>query len=145
MEPYEILALVVGIVLVLRAILSAIRTFVLPRATNDLVARMVFIWVRRGFDLATSWMRGYERRDRLMSYFGPFALMAMPVAWLLMIGVGYTLIFWSTSSHPLDQAIVDSGSSLLTLGFASPEHFAGDVIAFSEAVIGLGLVALLIA
>ncbi len=145
MEPYDFVALVVGISLVARAILSAIRTFVVPRATNDLVARMVFVWVRRAFDLATSRLPGHERRDRLMSYFGPFALMAMPVVWLLMIGAGYTLIFWAISSHPLDQAIVDSGSSLLTLGFARPEGFAGDVIAFSEAVIGLGLVALLIA
>jgi len=45
----------------------------------------------------------------------------------------------------LEQAILDSGSSLLTLGFARPEALGGDLVAFSEAVIGLGMVALLIA
>ena len=145
MQPFDLVVLIVGILLVLRAILSAIRTFVLPRAANDFLARMVFISVRRVFDLATSRIRVYRHRDRAMAYFGPIALMTLPVMWLMTVGAGYALIFWATGVRPLGQAIVDSGSSLLTLGFERPEAFAGEVIAFSEAVIGLGLVALLIA
>ena len=145
MQPFEILVLVIGILLVLRAILSAIRTFVLPRAANDLIARIVFRSVRRVFDLVTGPMKSYRRRDRVMSYFGPVALMTLPVAWLVTVGIGYALIFWAVGIHPLGQAIVDSGSSLLTLGFERPAALAGELIAFSEAVIGLGMVALLIA
>jgi hypothetical protein len=141
----DVAALVLGILLVLRAILSAIRTFVLPRAANDLIARMVFRSVRRVFDLATGPMKSYRRRDRVMSYFGPVALMTLPVAWLITVGIGYAFIFWAVGIHPLGQAIVDSGSSLLTLGFERPSALAGELIAFSEAVIGLGMVALLIA
>jgi len=144
-EPFEFLVLVIGILLVLRANLSAIRTFVLPRAANDLIARIVFRSVRRTFDLAAARIQTYARRDRVMAYFGPFALMALPVAWLITVGVGYSMIFWAVGVRPLGQAIVDSGSSLLTLGFARPDTSAGDLIAFSEAVIGLGMVALLIA
>ena len=145
MQFFEILVLAIGILLVLRAILSAIRTFVLPRAANDLIARMVFRSVRRFFDLVTGPMKSYRRRDRVMSYFGPVALMTLPVAWLITVGIGYALIFWAVGIHPLGQAIVDSGSSLLTLGFERPAALAGELIAFSEAVIGLGMVALLIA
>jgi hypothetical protein len=144
-QLFEILVLGIGILLVLRAILSAIRTFVLPRAANDLIARMVFRSVRRIFDLLIGPMKSYPRRDRVMSYFGPVALMTLPVAWLVTVGIGYALIFWSVGIHPLGQAIVDSGSSLLTLGFERPAALAGELIAFSEAVIGLGMVALLIA
>jgi hypothetical protein len=143
--PFDVVVLVAGIVLVLRAVLSAIRTFVLPRAANDLIARIVFRSVRRVFDLIAVRLGSYRRRDSLMAYFGPFALMALPVVWLIMVGAGYALVFWALGVHPLGQAITDSGASLLTLGFARPEVAGGDVIAFSEAVIGLGMVALLIA
>lgn len=145
MQPVEAIVLVLGILLVLRAILSTIRTFVLPRAANDLIARLVFISVRRVFDLATSWAGSYQRRDRVMSYFGPFALMALPIVWLVVVGAGYTLIFWALGARPFGQALIDSGSSLLTLGFARPDAVVDDLVAFSEAVIGLGMVALLIA
>jgi hypothetical protein len=143
--PLDVVVLALGILLVLRAILSAVRTFVLPRPANDRIARWVFLSVRGAFDLATRSIRAHERRDRLMGYFGPFALMVLPVAWLITVGAGYALIFWALGVRPLGQAIADSGSSLLTLGFERPGAFAGEVVAFSEAVIGLGMVALLIA
>lgn len=141
----DVLAIVVGAGLVLRANLSAIRTFVLPRATNDLVTRIVFRALRRAFDLAASSRVPYATRDRLMAYFGPFALMALPVVWLVIVGGGYTFIFWGTGVRPLEQALVDSGSSLLTLGFDRPDGYAAQLVAFSEATIGLGLIALFIA
>jgi hypothetical protein len=140
----DALALVLGVGLVLRANLSAVRTFVVPRATNDLVARTVFRGMRWVFDRLASPRVGYPMRDRVMSYFGPFALMALPVVWLLIVGAGYALIFWGTGVRPVEQAIVESGSSLLTLGFVRPEDYVGDVLAVTEAVIGLGLVALLV-
>jgi len=141
----NVIALAIGTLLVLRAVLSAVRTFVLPRPANDRIARWVFLSVRYAFDLATRSIREHPRRDRLMGYFGPFALMVLPVAWLVTVGVGYALIFWAFGVRPLGQAIADSGSSLLTLGFERPDAFAGELIAFSEAMIGLGMVALLIA
>ncbi len=144
-QPSDLILLLAGIFLVLRASLSAIRTFVLPRAANDLIARIVFRSVRRVFDLAASPIGTFKRRDSFMAYFGPIGLVALPLVWITMVGAGYTLIFWAMGVRPLGQAIIDSGASLLTLGFAHPGTLAGDVIAFSEAVIGLGMVALLIA
>lgn len=141
----EVLAVAAGAGLVLRANLSAIRTFVLPRATNDLITRIVFRALRRAFDVAAASRLPYAMRDRLMAYFGPIALMVLPVVWLAIVGAGYTLIFWGIGVRPLEQALVDSGSSLLTLGFERPEGYGAELVAFSEATIGLGLIALLIA
>lgn len=141
----EVLAVAVGAGLVLRANLSAIRTFVLPRATNDLITRIVFRALRRAFDVAAASRLPYAMRDRLMAYFGPIALMVLPVVWLVIVGAGYTLIFWGIGVRPLEQALVDSGSSLLTLGFERPQGYGAELVAFSEATIGLGLIALLIA
>jgi hypothetical protein len=54
-------------------------------------------------------------------------------------------MFWSLGVEPLGRAFTLSGSSLLTLGFATADNLLEVAVALSEAMIGLILVALLIA
>lgn len=68
----------------------------------------------------------------------------LPVVWLGFVLLGYTAIFWGLGLHPLRRAFVTSGSSLLTLGFATVPDLPSTVAAFSEALVGLILLALLI-
>jgi hypothetical protein len=143
MDLVRVVAFVVGVLLVARAILSALRTFVLPRASNDPVTRVVFHATRRIFDLVAGPSKPYARRDRLMAYFGPVSLVVLPGCWLVIVITGYTAMFWAVGV-PAYDAFAASGSSLLTLGFLRPDLPGTDVLAFTEAVIGLGLVALLI-
>ena len=61
------------------------------------------------------------------------------------MALGYTGIYWSLGAGSWYEAFTLSGSSLLTLGFAPPHTLALAILTFSEAVLGLILVALLIA
>ncbi len=142
-NPAAIIAFVAGALVVARAILSALRTFVLPRASNDVVARTVFHATRRAFDVVAGPSKPYERRDRLMAYFGPVSLIVLPGTWIVIVIVGYTAMFWAIGV-PIYEAFAASGSSLLTLGFVHPDLPGTDLLAFTEATIGLGLIALLI-
>lgn len=135
---------VLGALLVGRAILSALRTFILPRAAHDLVAKLVFLSVRGLFDLAVGAARSYAARDRLMAYFGPVSLLVLPAAWLLLVVTGYTAMFWAIGVDTWYDAFAASGSSLFTLGFVHPAMPLGTIMAFTEAAIGLALVALLV-
>ena len=54
------------------------------------------------------------------------------------------LVFWGTGGAHRSRAFEISGSSLTTMGFAEPNGTGRIWIAFVEAMIGLGLVALLI-
>jgi hypothetical protein len=145
MSAIDLVVLILGIALTLRAILSAIRTFVLPRAVNDTIARWVFLGTRRVFDVLARPTLPFAERERWMAYFGPVAIIVLPMAWIVMVGVGFAMIFWGLGARPVTEAFYLSGSSLLTLGFTRPDVHGGHVAAFTEAVIGLGLVALLIA
>jgi len=140
----HIVVFVLGMLAVARTLLSGIRTFILPRGSSDRLARLAFHVTRRVFDLAAGPGKPYPVRDRLMAYFGPVSLLILPVVWLAVITAGYTAMFWAIGVPTPYDAFVDSGSSLLTLGFARPSVDYGDVLAFSEAAIGLGLVALLV-
>jgi hypothetical protein len=79
-----------------------------------------------------------------MALFSPVALLALPAVWLTCIALGYTAMFWAVGVWPLYDAFWLSGSSLLTLGFAPVDNLTEMLLAFSEATIGLGMVALLI-
>jgi hypothetical protein len=144
MAVLQALAFVLGALAAARVLLSGVRRFILPRGANDGIARLTFHGTRRLFDLAAGPARAYGTRDRVMSYFGPVSLVILPAVWLVVIALGYTAMFWAIGAPTLYDAFVDSGSSLLTLGFARPSFPFGDALAFSEAGIGLGLVALLV-
>src|SRR5579859_2221441 len=141
----KIVAFAAGLGLVVAAVASAVQAFVLPRAAADPVVRVVFRALRRLFNLAMRPARGYEQRDRIMALYGPLGLLTLLPTWLIMTNVGYMGMFWALGAGSWYDAFKISGSSLLTLGFATGNHLALTVLEFSEATLGLILVALLIA
>jgi hypothetical protein len=139
----QVLVAIAGIAVIARTVLSAVRTFVVPRGVNDKLSRVVFRVIRRLFDIVASPARSYAVRDRVLAYYGPIALMLLPVWWIVLLMAGFGAIYWAMGLSVPD-ALEVSGSSLLTLGFFRPAVPFGDFIAFVEAGIGLALVALLI-
>jgi hypothetical protein len=127
------------------ALYSAIETLVLPRSAPDLVARIVFRSTRWLFELRVRRAKSYARRDRLLAFYAPVALLLLLPAWLLLVLLGFTAMFWAVAELSWYEAFRISGSSLLTLGFAQNEGLAATLLEFIEATIGLILVALLIA
>lgn len=140
----RVIAGLVGISLVIWVLLSVIRTFMLPRSANDRLARFVFLLMRRIYDFFVKRSSYYERRDRIMAFYVPVSLLILLAFWLMVIQLGYTLIYLSLGVDSLERALIDSGSSMLTLGFASLPDLPTTFVAFTEALIGLIMVALLI-
>jgi len=141
----RVAAFLLGAGLVTVTLLSAVRTFVLPRSANDPIARFVFHTIRRIFYLALRRADSYTQRDQIMAYYAPFSLLALLPVWLVLVQLGFTGMYWGTGLTGIYQAYRTSGSSLLTLGFASQESLVLTVLDFTAATIGLMLIALLIA
>ncbi len=142
---WQALSFIFGLFLVLWTLRSAIRTFVLPRSAPDRLTAFVFRGMRRLFDLRLIKVQSYEDRDRVMAFFAPVSLLALVPAWLSLVAVGYTCIYWSLGFADWQTAFTLSGSSLLTLGFATVKDMPTTIAALTEAAIGLILIALLIA
>ena len=141
----RVLAVMAGIVLTLAALASAIKTVILPRAVGSLVTRWVFLSVRVVFRMLARPSHSYEWRDRVLSFYAPLGLISILATWLVMVFAGYGLVFWGLEGTiGVSEALELSGSSLLTLGFVRPETFWLMMVSFSEAAIGLFLLALLI-
>jgi hypothetical protein len=145
MDMWRVLGFILGLFLVLWTLASAIRTFVLPRSAPDRLTFFVFLGMRRLFDLRLLKAASYEQRDRIMAFFAPVSLLMLVPAWLTLVLIGYTLMYRAFGFEDWQAAFTVSGSSLLTLGFSMVKDVPTTILAFSEAAIGLILIALLIA
>lgn len=123
---------------------SAVHTLVVPRGTAVLITRWVMAGTRALFDLRLRSARTYLERDRVLVLFAPVTLLALPAVWLALLLGGFTLLYWSLGVRPWQNAVLDSGSSLFSLGFHRPDGVGTGVLQLVEAALGLGMLALVI-
>jgi hypothetical protein len=134
-----------GFVTVILTIFSAVATFVLPRAARSQLNRLVFGLLRRIINFILRFAKTYQRRDAIMAYYAPIGLLLLLPTWYLLILLGYAAMYWALGVGDLFAVFRLSGSSLFTLGFDISKTPAVTVIAFTEAMLGLMVVGLLIA
>ncbi|HVE92031.1 MAG TPA: hypothetical protein VNE62_07000 [Actinomycetota bacterium] len=144
MIGFRVAAFLAGFALVGWTVLSAVRTFVLPRAAPVSLTRIVFVSSRWVFGLVIGRFREFASKDRLMALYAPLTLLLLPSVWLILVGAGYAAMFWGLGARTIRDAIDYSGSSLFTLGFARPPGFASHLLSFTAAGLGIALLALLI-
>ncbi len=137
----HIVVIIIGVVLIMSVLISALETVVLPRDGFTSITRCVFAVADRV--LVHRW-RDEDRRANLRALYAPIALVSLPLVWMLLVTLGFSFIFWGISRDTAQRSFEISGSSLFTLGFAEPDGSARIWLTFVEATIGLGLVALLI-
>jgi hypothetical protein len=138
------LSFVVGLALVVVTVVAAVRGTVLPRAVASQINRVPAVAVRSLFRFRANRSASYETRDRIMAMLGPISLLAQLATWLLLIMVGYTLMYLAVTDRSLTRSIELSGSSIFTLGTTSDPHLGPLLLTYTEAALGLLLVALLI-
>ena len=142
---FHFIVFLLGAVLVIATLFSAISTFVLPRSARSQLNRIVFGIMRRFIDTFMHFAKTYEQRDAIMAYYAPLALMSLVPTWYILIALGYSFMYWSLRAGDYFFDLRLSGSSLFTLGFTASEGYFITILAFSEAMLGLIMVGLLIA
>jgi hypothetical protein len=149
----DLIALALGILLLCLVTWDLFETIVVPRPTPDrfriarYVVRLSWPAVR-----AIGRTRNGKTHDTLLGLFAPAMTLALLVAWLAALILGYGLILFalrdqlSPSPHDLGTTMYFAASSVLTLGY-------GDIVAVGPAaravvvvaaVSGLGVVALVV-
>ncbi len=136
-----VLSVIFGAALALAILGSALKTVVLPQEGLTRLSQAVFAVTYR---LLVHRSRTRARAMSLRALYAPVALVSLPLVWMLLMVIAFSFIFWGTGSLTSQRAFEISGSSLTTLGFAEPDTTTRIWLAFIEATIGLGLVALLI-
>ncbi|MEY2467323.1 MAG: hypothetical protein QOF21_21 [Actinomycetota bacterium] len=143
MIAVKVVSVVIAAVILGRTIMSAIRTFVVPRDEPTALARAVFVALRIPF-LAVAKRQEPAAGQRTMRLFAPLALLVLPVIWITVLWATTATAYWALDDMSLQRALEVSGSSVTSLGTYHPDGLAATLLSFGEAALGLGLVALLI-
>jgi hypothetical protein len=139
----RVAAFIAGVVVVLLTLGSAVRVVILPRGVASRLSRVVFISMRALFQLRMRRSWEYQRRDYILAFYAPVSLLTLLVVWMALVTLGYMLMYWALDGGFL-IAFELSGSSIFTLGFFRPGHIPAIVLSYTEAAIGLILLAMLI-
>lgn len=143
MTAVRVGAAAVALVVVGRTVMSAVHTFVVPRARPTALTRSVFLALRVPF-AAVARRRGPIGGHDTMRLFAPLALLCLPFVWLLVVWLSFATFYWALDDAGFRAALNVSGASVTSLGSYRPHGFGATLVSFAEAALGLGLVALLI-
>lgn len=139
----SLVEILLGLLLIFVSLGSAFRTVVMPRAAFDPLTRGIFL----GFRSILLWLARHTThvdREAVLAVHAPLGLITMALAWAIGTIFGFTLLFHATADIKLTEAFVLAGSSFTTLGFLPPSEGIHELLAIIAAILGLGVVALLI-
>ena len=144
-QASEWAAFVAGFVIAIYTATSVLRSLVIPRGLNSYVTAGVGRVARKAFIFLSNRFDNYEAKDKVMAVEGPTYLMLLLITWLAMFLAAFTLMIWPLSGESFNEAFIQAGSSMFTLGFAATERTGAAVLHFMAAATGLIVVALMIA
>lgn len=135
---------IIGLFIVVITMVSLLRTVIVPRPLRSSLSGLVMWlvwWVTRGI---SALRRTYRGRDQVLAWTGPIMILMMLLAWLIGFLFGYAMLIYGISGMEFGQALRQSGSSLLTLGFAGGTTEDQTIIDFVAATTGPIIIAMLI-
>ena len=135
---------VIGLLIVVFTMVSLLRTVIVPRPLRSSLSGLVtwgVWWTTRGI---SALRRTYAGRDQVLAWTGPIMILTMLLAWLVGFLFGYAMLIYGISGMDFSQALRQSGSSLLTLGFAGGTTEDQTIIDFVAATTGPVIIAMLV-
>jgi hypothetical protein len=141
-EAGRIAAAVLGGLLVAGGWASVVSTLIVPRAMGGVLTRAVDRVVLASYRLAVRGIADYRRRDRVLATQAAAILVTQLVVWVLSAFLGFTLLLWPFDRAGIKSALLESGSSLFTLGYTEPAGAGPAALVFLAAATGLVIVAL---
>jgi len=140
----QIIIFLLGLGIALSTLFSAIKQTVLPGRKKVRLTRVVFRNTFRLFRFVSVRMPSDQARDAIMAFYAPMSVMLLPLTWVILLMIGFTMMFWGVSEASLGTALSLSGAAITTEGFLAPKGIAQTTLYIVAGIIGLGIVGLLI-
>jgi hypothetical protein len=140
----RVVAFAAGAYLAVWVLLSAVRTMVVPRGQQVVLSRWVFLADWQLFKTVAERRRTADGRANVLAGFAPTTLIVLAATWAVLEILAFVPMYWALGTHTVVESLYLSGSSITTLGFVQPEGSTEHLLVVIEALLGLGLVALLI-
>jgi hypothetical protein len=140
----QVIVFLLGLGIALSTLFSAIKQTVLPGRKKVRLSHVVFRNTFRLFRFVAVRVPSDEVRDAIMAFYAPLSVMLLPLAWAILLIIGFTMMIWGVSEPSLGTALSLSGAAITTEGFLAPKGVAETALYIIAGIIGLGIVGLLI-
>jgi len=134
----------VGVALLLVTGSSVIKTLLIPRNLSSAISTTVARSVLAVYRLLTARIDEVDRRERILASGAPTYLFVLLVSWIVCLFAAWALLLMPFTNDNAVRALRLSGSSLFTLGFATPAGAEPYGIVFIAAGSGIAVIALMI-
>jgi hypothetical protein len=152
----RVVAIIVGIILIISILRDAFETIILPRRISRRfrLSRLFYISTWMLWSALARKMRPGNRREFYLGYFGPLSLIALLVAWAVVLVLAFTFLQWGLDSAlnapeknlTFWTYLYMSGTTFVTLGYGDVTPLAemGRLLAIMEAGTGFLFLALIV-
>lgn len=140
----RIVPFLIGVVLLVCAGMSIVRTMVIPRISVSWLFAIIIRGTDGVFTGAARLMRTYQARDRVLAWSGPLGIVAALIVWLVLFLMAYAFMIFGVTDVSLNDAFLQAGSGLLTLGLIGTPGESVTILDFFAAMTGPAVIALLI-
>jgi hypothetical protein len=134
-----------GVLLVVTAAASVVGTLIVPRPVASWLTRWVDRLVKYAYMVITGPVKEYKHRDRILATYAATLLIAQLAAWLGILFVGFSLIFWPLIHAGITTAFRTAGPALWEIGSVSAAGGAQRVVLDIASIVGIITVTLQIA
>ncbi len=131
-----------GIIVVVGTLASVMGTLVVPRGIDSRLARIVDRGLDRLFLVITRPIRSFQLRDRILAWQAPLTLLLRLAVWVALLTVGFAMVMAPSVRGDVGHAFSDAGSSMFTLGYATPSGRGSTILEYFAAFTGLVVVGL---
>lgn len=152
----NILAVILGALLVFAVLWETFETIVLPRRVTRhfRMTRLFYRWTWIPWRALAGLRSQKKKRDAMLSYYGPLSLLVLLAFWAITMVFGFALIDYGDGAkfagalypNRFGNALYLSGTTLFTLGLGdiTPASPLGRFVTVLEGGIGFGFLALVI-
>src|SRR6202162_1097455 len=140
----QIIVFLLGLFITLATLSSAIRQTVLPGRKSVRLSRTLFRTTFLLFRLVIVRIQSKAVSSALSAFYAPMSVMLLPITWVILILIGFSMIFWGVNHPSLGTSLSLSGAAITTEGFLAPKGVGQTTLYILEGIIGLVIVVLFI-
>lgn len=143
-ERVRILEIVLGSVIVLCTWVSVVANLVVPRGLRSRYTRLLRDVVRVPFQAVADRARTFESKDLILAWAAPLSILATLLSWLGLSVIGFGFVLAGVGGISVSRGLLESGSSVFTLGFLSSSDSQQTFVDFCAAATGPVMIGLLV-
>jgi len=140
----QIIVFLLGLLITLATLSSAIRQTVLPGRKSVRISRTLYRTTFLLFRLVIVRVQSEAVSSAFAAFYAPMSVMLLPITWVMLLLFGFSLMFWGVSEPTPGASLSLSGAAITTEGFLAPKGGGQTTLYIVEGIIGLGIVGLFI-